>query len=146
MLRAETTVYEILIRYDEVGQLKGGHHIDITRWVADDGGLVPIPILSDAKPLTQEQLSVLLSQVAADAIAGFSALKGEELARRRDLAALREEAETIIADLTDRLTTEQGIAAALRLEIARLTAPVANPNEGSNAPQDDPDPANGSVI
>lgn len=104
MITSTTAPYEVLIRYDENGAFKGGHRIDMTRFADDAGGMVPPPIVTDAMPLTPEDLAAFVKKAGADALAGFSALKGQEIAQRlqiEDLERQLHEAALALLDVQD---------------------------------------------
>lgn len=112
-MRKVTTRYETMIRHDESGRFKGGHHVDIIRYVPDKGEAeadMPPPFTTDAMPLTFEDMSVYLADDAASALAEFSALKGQEIAARAALARAQsyiEESNQKMIDLADKLDAAQ---------------------------------------
>ena len=120
-INSVTTRYETMIRHDEAGQFKGGHHIDITRWVSDAGEPVPPPVMSEAIPLSEEDLRAYLAEDAASALAGFSRVKGQSLS----LTALLEAEQERRRLLEGQLIEAQSRSAEQAAEIERLIAALA---------------------
>lgn len=126
-MRKVVTRYETMIRHDEAGRFKGGHHIDITRYLPDDGETaddMPPPRISDALPLTVEDLAPLLAEDAASALAQFSEVKGAELAARAALQA----AQGYITQIEAEIRQRDDVIAALTAErdaLNALLAPIA---------------------
>lgn len=63
MLQRTTTIYEVLARFDEAGQLQGCHRVDRTRIFDDATGETFSDTLSPAEPLDAAQAAALIAGV-----------------------------------------------------------------------------------
>jgi hypothetical protein len=102
--------YELLIRWNQKGQLAGAH-VQYRYVIEDESGSVIGDVPGSAMPLTigEFPLSDLLNQAQADALAKVEALKQESIEREREHQAQIESLTKEYADALEAL--RQAIAA-----------------------------------
>lgn len=103
-----TKPYEILIRYDQDGNLLGAHMQSVTVALNDDGSVFGQPVMGDAVPLALEgsetkdgdfKLVDVLGQTALDALATVTRLDDRVADANRQIEALNAEKEVMEAQL-----------------------------------------------
>lgn len=131
---SETVKYNVLVAYDDVGAIRGGHLIRRRR-VFEDGALISDALLP-AEPLAEHDIAELMTQAQAETIAQLDvmqadcdALQGEydqfRAAAANQVAALQDQVQGLGEDLAAEQAKAIAAEAAYRVEVERLQQDLA---------------------